>query len=725
MKKLFSFFKLAGVAALLWAAAPSANAQVANGTYNFTSTLTDVDASIQEYISADFSFVVSNTNNWNSKVEGFIWSDFSDNVSNNGSNGLEFDEWLMRTVYGAPANVAFANADGDYPELYYDSTTESTAGSAYSLTITFNEDGTVTVPDFTLVSLDDTNHTTTILARYSNCSAYDPSKVVVPTTPPSLEQLAGEYRFTSTLSDVDADYEGYFAAEFDFKAEYLASNIQFQQFINAGYEQFIKSYDAETGTITFNHYISEDYDRFVALAFANANGDCPDEYWDDAIDGYTEEFNLTAVIDGNGKITFPDFTVVEVELWAFGKPEMKVCAKFTNATAVKTDGFQDVVTVDIPGEYTITGTRTDYTSGTAVSYEGAKFILKVGPQGELMAIAGYGNDDLDVFYEEGYNTGWIEGTFWTLPAYNSKGAAYLERPGHNGATRTVVLSGPSTTSYNESAEITLSYNVNDETWTLSDFTIWSQSTQTVPGTEDSDASYNTVSTLLYAWTNMTAVKGAEDLTEPVSPVGTHTFVDWYKTDYTGEEPVTTQENLTLTINDSYQLAALAEYTVPAEAIEYYYNTGAFTPELNVWTIETTSFVVLDFDFANHSGAGVFLSGPNDLEAWNNEAEIVLSYNDETEAWELTDFTIWAKVITSAGGETDEEGNTSSETTTSWKLLTKWASTGTVTDGINGVAVDENAPVEFFNLQGIRVTEPAAGNIYIRRQGNTATKVLIK
>lgn len=49
-------------------------------------------------------------------------------------------------------------------------------------------------------------------------------------------------------------------------------------------------------------------------------------------------------------------------------------------------------------------------------------------------------------------------------------------------------------------------------------------------------------------------------------------------------------------------------------------------------------------------------------------------------------------------------------------------------GVNDVvapeAVDTNAPVEYYNLQGVRVAEPAAG-LYIRRQGNVATKVLVK
>ncbi|MCM1521771.1 MAG: hypothetical protein NC039_03850 [Muribaculaceae bacterium] len=44
--------------------------------------------------------------------------------------------------------------------------------------------------------------------------------------------------------------------------------------------------------------------------------------------------------------------------------------------------------------------------------------------------------------------------------------------------------------------------------------------------------------------------------------------------------------------------------------------------------------------------------------------------------------------------------------------------------VETIEVDENAPVEYYNLQGIRVENPENG-IYIRRQGNKVTKVLVK
>jgi len=45
-------------------------------------------------------------------------------------------------------------------------------------------------------------------------------------------------------------------------------------------------------------------------------------------------------------------------------------------------------------------------------------------------------------------------------------------------------------------------------------------------------------------------------------------------------------------------------------------------------------------------------------------------------------------------------------------------------GVESVEVDANAPVEYFNLQGVRVAEPSAG-MYIRRQGGKVSKVFVK
>lgn len=44
--------------------------------------------------------------------------------------------------------------------------------------------------------------------------------------------------------------------------------------------------------------------------------------------------------------------------------------------------------------------------------------------------------------------------------------------------------------------------------------------------------------------------------------------------------------------------------------------------------------------------------------------------------------------------------------------------------ITDIAADENAPVEYFNLQGVRVDNPSNG-IFIKRQGSNVSKVVVK
>ena len=47
-----------------------------------------------------------------------------------------------------------------------------------------------------------------------------------------------------------------------------------------------------------------------------------------------------------------------------------------------------------------------------------------------------------------------------------------------------------------------------------------------------------------------------------------------------------------------------------------------------------------------------------------------------------------------------------------------------TTGIENIGIsDSDAPVEYFNLQGMRVDKPSRG-IYIRRQGSSTSKVIL-
>lgn len=49
-----------------------------------------------------------------------------------------------------------------------------------------------------------------------------------------------------------------------------------------------------------------------------------------------------------------------------------------------------------------------------------------------------------------------------------------------------------------------------------------------------------------------------------------------------------------------------------------------------------------------------------------------------------------------------------------------------TSGINDINADLNAPVEYFNIQGMRVdADNMTPGIYVKRQGNKVSKILVK
>lgn len=58
-----------------------------------------------------------------------------------------------------------------------------------------------------------------------------------------------------------------------------------------------------------------------------------------------------------------------------------------------------------------------------------------------------------------------------------------------------------------------------------------------------------------------------------------------------------------------------------------------------------------------------------------------------------------------------------------QLVLAYSKSDTNTSIEHIATADENAPVEYFNLQGVRVVNPTSG-LYIRRQGNTVTKVIL-
>ena len=62
--------------------------------------------------------------------------------------------------------------------------------------------------------------------------------------------------------------------------------------------------------------------------------------------------------------------------------------------------------------------------------------------------------------------------------------------------------------------------------------------------------------------------------------------------------------------------------------------------------------------------------------------------------------------------------------TGWKVLTDVE--GIVTTGIDSIEADNNVPAEYYNLQGAKIAaDSLTPGIYVKRQGNKATKIYVK
>lgn len=135
----------------------------------------------------------------------------------------------------------------------------------------------------------------------------------------------------------------------------------------------------------------------------------------------------------------------------------------------------------------------------------------------------------------------------------------------------------------------------------------------------------------------------------------------------------------------------------------------------------------DLQFRIYKNSSMTFTAPTGYQL----SEIVLTPTSSTENWGLNlsanekgSFTnkVWT------AGEAKEIGSVTFEVPSNGtntyinSIAVKITKIETAIDSV--VAEDEDAPVEYYNLQGVRVANPENG-LYIRRQGSKATKVVIR
>ena len=134
-------------------------------------------------------------------------------------------------------------------------------------------------------------------------------------------------------------------------------------------------------------------------------------------------------------------------------------------------------------------------------------------------------------------------------------------------------------------------------------------------------------------------------------------------------------------------------------------------ELHVWTMEYDKDGKLVKENGEEMPVSIMAKAPADDKTWTNKvADEGVTYEIDVPTTDGNYLTIRAKSV--LNGLHSEE------------LVKNVDASGNVISGVEGVvADDENAPVEYFNLQGVRVAADQPG-IYIRRQGSKVEKVSI-
>lgn len=150
--------------------------------------------------------------------------------------------------------------------------------------------------------------------------------------------------------------------------------------------------------------------------------------------------------------------------------------------------------------------------------------------------------------------------------------------------------------------------------------------------------------------------------------------------------------------------------------------GVFDPETNTITIEHTSYEYptpnfpswvppLTATIAKYDGELEYNGAPLEGEYENFTAKFDSKKNLTVEPWAI--YNTNNKKITCLPTYTRYEEE---------KFGTRFTFTGS--SALQDINIDENAPVEYYNLQGVKVENPENG-IYIRRQGSKVSKVVIR
>ena len=532
------------------------------GTYKYTGTVTygpEATEDIQAQLPATFQFVInentSNAFNIRPQLSEFLCYENEIITYDSETGIITPNNPLSGNLKDIEYIIKFGNENGEY-EIQ-----DGRYWEDYIPEWTVNADGSIDIPTFTVV-----RYGGTVYATYSGGKA-TPVKEM-PQTVTGQYTFKGNVQYTAKATE---NIQNLLPADFDFiidMSDEFNSKPQINQFLF--FLDAVKcTYNAETGALTSNYgqFFQEFVEAFdIMVGLGNATGG-----------DYCDDYAIAWTVDYDGNITIPDFTVVD--------KAGNIYAYYTGCTATLVGGGNQGEDDGKPHDFAGTHNTTNWWIADYSIYNdnvhytvssGHDIIISINDNNQYTSIAGLTVDPNMI--EFGYNQGTVKGNVWSVDL-NNFGNVVTRESDENPSG--FVLSGPTVpkdlTPDTESV-LTLTYNSSDDTYTLSDFTMWYK---TVEGSDD-----NTTT----SWKILFRYSTSEIL--PYTPED--------------DEPKAIEGNWTFTLFDRYQGSeSLGKVDVAYEA-SVSGNTVTFEDPTETYPMivaELTSDDTLTFKYAKATNVG--------------------------------------------------------------------------------------------------------------------------
>lgn len=298
---------------------------------------------------------------------------------------------------------------------------------------------------------------------------------------PAAGEFDGYYSFTADLKLENNSYRQYFKDNYEFKIENTLYGITISDLIVPNMNT---EYDEETGVLT----ITTNYGKFgnTNLGFADA-----DATWTGM--GTMYGTLLTWQIEEDGSITIPDFTIVDFSKYASNKT-VTVVARYTNCRVEQIDDKEEEEEEAEPsfqGKYKFSVTQTEYEYGpdedekivlmnTIVSKD---YVLEfvINEYNQVWRFEDYTFDDM--YLNTLRNRGFAKGDVYTMDVDTNNGVewVYVLSDETAGSTDAKLFGGRNLQNWIQGqTAFTLRKNA-DETYTLSDFSLWQRTMEEIEG----------------------------------------------------------------------------------------------------------------------------------------------------------------------------------------------------------------------------------------------------